>query len=66
MLKKITLLFIICLLILVTGCSTDQTNTAESKEKPQKDSGFVGYVTSWDHKGRALVISTNKRNPEIQ
>lgn len=56
-----TLYSIVCLFILVTACSDNNTNTAES-EKPQEEHGFVGYVTSWDERGRALVVSTNKRN----
>ncbi|RZT21422.1 DUF3221 domain-containing protein [Fictibacillus sp. BK138] len=60
--KKITLSLIVCFFILVTACSNIDTNTAKSKGKPQKDHGFVGYVTSWDERGRALVISTEKRN----
>jgi hypothetical protein len=63
MVKKIVLFLLMGVFMCVSGCSNNQTNTAESKELPQKDdSGFVGYVTSWDEKGRALVISTNKRN----
>ncbi|MFE1242877.1 DUF3221 domain-containing protein [Fictibacillus sp. NPDC058756] len=62
MVKKMIYLFFTSLLILVTACSNNETNTAVSKDKPQEDPGFVGYVTSRDEKGRALVISTNKRN----